>query len=175
MHTIKKFYTYAEAQAVVQALGIKSQPKYQKRRREDLRLPSAPYEFYADTGWVDWYKFLGTARPNLFQTYVEAQAAVQALDIKSRAEYRRCRCEHPRLPFAPNAAYADAGWMGWCAFLGTERSSLYSTYVEALSAVQVLGIKSQSDYQKRRSEDPRLPFSPDVTYKNAGWTDWYFF
>jgi len=35
----KDFYTYAEAQAAAQALGIKSKSDYGKRCREDRRLP----------------------------------------------------------------------------------------------------------------------------------------
>ncbi|PTU79707.1 integrase, partial [Pseudomonas indoloxydans] len=54
------FYTtYAEAQAAARALGVKRQPEYTKRYREDPRLPSSPDEFYADAGWIDWYDFLG--------------------------------------------------------------------------------------------------------------------
>ncbi|MBX9756860.1 MAG: hypothetical protein K2X80_19035, partial [Pseudomonadaceae bacterium] len=55
----KNFYTYAEAQAAVQALGIKMGPEYKERYREDLRLPAAPYHFYAGKGWVDWYSLFG--------------------------------------------------------------------------------------------------------------------
>jgi len=58
------FYpTYAEARAAAQALGIKRQPDYTKRYREDPRLPSNPVKNYADAGWIDWYDFLGMNGP----------------------------------------------------------------------------------------------------------------
>ncbi|MFZ2321288.1 MAG: integrase repeat-containing protein, partial [Pseudomonas sp.] len=78
----KGFYTYAEAQAAAQALGIKSRPDYRKRYREDPRLPANPAQAYAGSGWIDLYDFLGNERPDLYPTYAEAQAAAQALGIK---------------------------------------------------------------------------------------------
>ncbi|MGE6639609.1 integrase repeat-containing protein, partial [Stutzerimonas stutzeri] len=58
--------TYAEAQAAAQVLGIKNQPDYTKRYREDPRLPSTPNKVYAGSGWMDWYDFLGNERPDLY-------------------------------------------------------------------------------------------------------------
>ncbi|MAB96744.1 MAG: hypothetical protein CMK71_01575, partial [Pseudomonadaceae bacterium] len=72
MPTKKDFYTYTEAQAAAQALGIKNLPDYRKRYREDLRLPGLPSQVYADTGWMDWYDFLGNERPDFYRTYTEA-------------------------------------------------------------------------------------------------------
>lgn len=69
MQAKKDFYTYTEAQAAAQALGIKSKPDYKKRYREGLRLPSCPGEVYADAGWIDWYEFLGNERPEFYPTY----------------------------------------------------------------------------------------------------------
>ncbi|MCJ0878015.1 hypothetical protein MRX33_10810 [Pseudomonas sp. JI-2] len=175
MPTKKNFYTYAEAQVAAQALGIKSQSDYKKRYCEDPRLPSSPNLFYADAGWMGWYDFLGNERPDFYPTYAEAQAAAQALGIKSMSDYKKRYCEDPRLPSSPNLFYADAGWMGWYVFLGKERPDFYPTYAEAQAAAQALGIKSRRDYRKRYREDPRLPFNPSQVYASAGWMDWYDF
>ncbi|HHM8335801.1 TPA: integrase repeat-containing protein, partial [Pseudomonas aeruginosa] len=170
------FYpTFAEAQAAAQALGIKSLLDYQKRYREDPRLPSAPDRLYADAGWMGWYDFHGKERHNFYPTYAEAQAAVQALSIKSNPDYTKRYHEDPRLPSAPDRVYADAGWMDWYDFLGNERPDFYPTYTEAQTAVQALGIKNQPDYTKRYREDPRLPACPNKIYADAGWMDWYDF
>ncbi len=167
--------TYAEAQAAAQALGIKSLPDYIKRYREDPRLPSRPRELYADAGWIDWYDFLGNERPDIYPTYAEAQAAAQALGIKSLADYLKRYREDPRLPYGPDKVYAGVGWMDWYDFLGNKRPDFYPTYAEAQAAAQALGIKTQLDYTKRYREDPRLPRSPDSFYADAGWIDWYDF
>ena len=167
--------TYAEAQAVVQALGINNQPEYRKRCREDPRLSSTPPKLYANDGWTDWYNFLGKKRSDLYPTYAQAQGAVQALGIKRKPEYNKRYKEDPRLPGAPNLFYANAGWADWYDFLGNQRSDFYPTYAEAQSAVQALGFNSQAEYQKRYREDPRLPARPRATYANTGWTDSYDF
>ncbi|MFG8734045.1 integrase repeat-containing protein, partial [Pseudomonas aeruginosa] len=73
----KDFYTYTETQAAAQALGIKTQSDYNKRYREDPRLPAQPNRAYTDAGWIDWYDLLGNKRPNLYPTYTEAQAAAR--------------------------------------------------------------------------------------------------
>ncbi|HEJ6043302.1 TPA: hypothetical protein SL824_000578 [Pseudomonas aeruginosa] len=170
------FYpTYAEAQAVVQAMGIKSQPHYEKYYRENQRLPSQPERFYADVGWTDWYDFLGKERPDLYPTYAEAQSAALVLGIKSRPDYQKCYRENPRLPSQPESFYSDAGWTNWYDFLGKERPDIYPTYAEARTAAIALGIKSRPQYLKRCYEDPRLPVHPNVSYAGAGWIDWYAF
>jgi len=171
----KDFYTYTEAQTAAQALGIKSRTDYTKRYREDPRLPSSPHEVYADAGWMDWYDLLGNERPDFYPTYAEAQAATQALGIKSRTNYTKRYREDPRLPHSPHEVYADAGWMGWYDFLGKERPNCYPTYAEAQAAAQALGIKSHTDYTNRYREDPRLPGFPSRVYAGAGWMDWYDF
>jgi hypothetical protein len=170
-----RYPTYSEAQAAAQALGIKSRSDYTKRYREDPRLPSSPRQIYADSGWMDWYDFLGNKRPDLYPTYGEAQAAAQALGIKSRPDYTKRYREDPRLPYGPSQIYADAGWKDWYDFLGNERPDLYPTYVEAQAAAQALGIKNELDYTKRYREDPRLPASPRQSYADAGWMDRYDF
>ncbi|MBD9424503.1 integrase [Pseudomonas sp. PDM15] len=175
MPTKKNLYTYPEAQAAAQALGIKNNPDYKKRYREDPRLPANPQTAYADAGWIDWYEFLGNERPDLYPTYAEAQAAAQALGIKNNSDYLKRFCEDPRLPACPNKFYADAGWIDWYNFLGNERPDLYTTYDEAQAAAHALGIKNQPDYCKRYREDPRLPSNPNLFYADAGWIDWYDF
>jgi len=171
----KNFYTYAEAQSAVQALGIKKWHDYKKRFRNDPRLPSSPNKYYADAGWIDGYDFFGNERPDLYPTYAEAQAAAQALGIKSLPDYNKRDRDDPRLPFSPDQTYADAGWIDWYDFLGNESPDLYPTYAEAQAAAQALGIKKWHDYKKRFRKDPRLPSNPSKFYADAGWIDGYDF
>lgn len=102
-----------------------------------------------------------------FYSYPKAQAAVHALSITTRAEYKKRYREDPRLPSSPNHVYADAGWTDWFDFLGNERPDLYPTYAETQAAAQALGIKNQPDYHKRYREDPRLPATPNKAYACA--------
>lgn len=75
----KEFYSeYADAQAAVQSLGIKSVNQYKHRYREDPLLPSAPDKMYAQSGWIDFPTFLGTyvfdatpSYPNICADYSE--------------------------------------------------------------------------------------------------------
>jgi hypothetical protein len=57
------YKTYAQAKIAVKKLGIKSSHEYMalKYRKVDKRLPSAPWLYYQNKGWVDWYDFLGTS------------------------------------------------------------------------------------------------------------------
>lgn len=117
------FYpTYAEAQAVVQSLGIQSREEYSTRYRDTPRLPARPDKQYSDTGWTDWYDFLGKEK-SPWHTYAKAQAAVQALGIVNLPDYNRRYGEDLRLPSSPNKVYADAGWIDWYDFLGNESPS----------------------------------------------------
>lgn len=170
-----RYRTYTEAQAAVQALGIKSLPEYDKRYHEDPGLRATPHKIYAHAGWTDWYDFLGNKRPDLYPTYAEAQAAAQGLGINFEPEYQKRYREDPRLPATPSSFYADAGWIDWYDFLGNERPNFYPTYTEALAAARALGTNSLPEYKKRYSEDPRLPACPHKVYVGAGWTDWYDF
>lgn len=53
--------TYNEAVQIVQEKGIQSQIDYMKVLKE-TGLPSNPHLTYKDSGWIDWYHFLGKSR-----------------------------------------------------------------------------------------------------------------
>ncbi|MEL4385460.1 VPA1269 family protein [Shewanella xiamenensis] len=172
LQTADKFYpTYAEAQLATLALGITSRLVYLQRYREDPRLPSAPDKFYA-ADWQSWAQFLQTA-DKFYPTCAEAQQATQALGITTQRDYKRRYREDPRLPYSPDEIYA-ANWQSWPQFLGKEVKNFYNTCAEAQHATQALGITTQSEYQQRYREDPRLPSSPDKIYA-ADWQSWTAF
>ncbi|OVZ00578.1 hypothetical protein CDO47_35700 [Pseudomonas aeruginosa] len=87
--------------------------------------------------------------------------AAQALGIKNQSDYNKRYRKDPRLPATPHTVYAVAVLHVWHGLLGNERPDLYPTYAEAQAAAQALGIKNQSDYNKRYREDPRLPATPN--------------
>ncbi len=169
------YATYTEAQAAALMLGIKSQPDYRVRYRQDPMLPCNPNFQYAHIGWTDWFRFLNKEKPSHYATYAEAQLAVQALDITNRKDYDEHYREDPKLPSNPNSFYMGVGWTNWFDFLGRVRSHIYSSYDKAKAAVKALGIKKRSEYKTRYLEDLGLPCAPDRYYAGAGWTDWHEF
>lgn len=103
--------TCQEASRAAIALGIKGNKEYNKRYKEDPRLPSAPSVFYAD--FPGWMVFLDTG---FYKTWQEATRAIIALGIKSQREYAKRYKEDSHLPSNPHRFYAD--FQGWNEFLG---------------------------------------------------------
>jgi len=62
MPAIKNFYTYADAQAALQALEIQRQADHLKRYNEDPRLHARPKGLYGD--WRRWEAFLNSKNPS---------------------------------------------------------------------------------------------------------------
>ncbi|HDZ3765102.1 TPA: integrase [Vibrio cholerae] len=165
-----QFYTsLAEAQQATQALGIKSYTEYLQRYRKDPYLPRNPAACYS-TDWQSWPTFLGKEEKIFYASYTEAQQAIQALGIKSYAEYLQRYRNDPYLPRNP-AAYYSTDWQSWPTFLGKEEKVFYASYTEAQQATQDLGITSSKEYEQRYRKDPRLPSSPNTFY-STDWQSW---
>lgn len=162
--------TYVEAQSAVRALGIEDGKDYSARFRQDPRLPASPASQYTKIGWTDWYDFLGKEKPSLYESYADAKTAAAALGVKSTSDYRRQRRKDEKLPADPLKFYAERGWRDWSDFLGIEQRIHYETYIEARTAAQALGARSQREYQKRHRVDSKLPYNPEVVYSINGWT-----
>lgn len=163
---VRKYRTYAEAQATVQALGIKNLYDYKVRYSLDPRLPSKPVFQYAKVGWVSWANFLGF---EIYESYMDAQAATQALGIKTVFEYQARYFQDPRLTFNPQRIFSDSGWKGWYEYLGT-KTSYYLTFEEARAAILKLGAKSRSEYLATYQKDKKLPYDPRKVYLD--WPGW---
>ena len=170
------FYrSYLKAQEAVQKLGIKSEAKYRIMYRKDPRLPSKPDKTYKNNGWTNWYDFFGTEIPNFYSTYFEAKNATYELGIKSHKMYKQRYKEDPKLPSHPDGTYKNNGWKNWYEYFSINRIAHYPTYEEAKNAVRKLGIKSNTAYKKYHYNDPRLPYSPQIIYKNKGWISFHEF
>jgi len=169
------YSTYEEAKQAVHNLRITKKEDYQKRYKEDPRLPSHPDEYYEGKGWIDWSNFFGRESPNPYSTYEEAKQAVRNLNITQSEDYQKRYKEDPRLPSDPSIFYRGKGWIDWPNFFGKESPNPYSTYEEAKQAVRNLGINTVTVYKNRYKEDPRLPSDPSIFYEGKGWIDWYSF
>jgi hypothetical protein len=174
----KKIFLYAnyeDAQAAVQLLGIKSVQDYREQFSQDPRLPNQPFDYYRNTGWTNWYKFLGKEKPKLYATYAEAQLAAKRLCIRSVRDYRARHYQDEKLPANPNQHYAEAGWTNWYGFLDKAWTTVYATYTEAQAATRELGIASYDEYIAQFRQDPQLRRHPEVIYALVGWENWYAF
>lgn len=161
----KDFYlTLSEWRAAVSFLGIQSSAEYQRRYKEDPRLPSRPWIQYKPI-WLSFRHAMEKDKPEHYSTQSEFCEAVLRLGIKSCVEYRQRYKEDPCLPSHPNKVYVHE-WQSWPHIFGKCRLPLYSTLAQAQVAVQALGIKDQREYVKRHKEDPRLPASLNAYYKD---------
>lgn len=76
------------------------------------------------------------------------------------------------LPNRPDEMYAD-DWVSWEEFLGIIRSYDDTRYL----VQRVLRIRTMEDYlafvlaDSKRAEGLRIPYKPDIVYKDKGWID----
>ncbi|MDP3661735.1 MAG: integrase repeat-containing protein [bacterium] len=120
--TVKNPYaTWQEAGKAAIKLSITSHKEYTERRKEDLCLPGAPPQHYADfPGWGSFLK-TGNKAPrhiDAYPTWQEAARSVQALGITS-SKYASRYKEDARLPWNPWKFYKD--FPGWDIFLGRKK------------------------------------------------------
>lgn len=160
--------TYEQAQAAVRAAGWKTQAAYRKNWRQIPGLPSAPELVYPE--WRNWRDFLDTGRSTQFLPLAEASQAVQALGIRTLAEYERRYRETPRLPSNPHQTYP--GWKSWGEFLGTGRTRRGGSplpFDQARELARSLRLQTRAAYLLQAKEDARLPTRPDL---DSGWQGW---
>ncbi|MDN3489695.1 MULTISPECIES: VPA1269 family protein [unclassified Pseudoalteromonas] len=163
----ESYFDLSSAKKAVISLGIQSSSEYVKRYKEDPRLPAKPTRKYKDE-WPGWFSFLGKDI-KFYESYELAQKAALKLGITSVTEYRENYHNDPMLPSMPNKKYAKS-WRGWPHFLN-KTYKFYTSYADAKSATQALGIKSSVEYKKRFKEDFQLPSQPDNVYEED-WINW---
>ena len=168
----KSFPSYEEAKKIVMEKGISGLNDY-KAQYKDLGLPAAPNYTYKDSGWTNWYDFLGKETPVSYPSYEEAKKIVMEKGISSKNDYK-AQYKALGLPACPHCTYKDSGWTNWYDFLGKETKVSYPSYEEAKKIVMEKGISSKNDY-KAQYKDLGLPAAPYYTYKDSGWTNWYDF
>lgn len=172
---IPLFYmSWALASRASQALNIIASTDYAHRYKEDPRLPSAPQSTYSKHWKLNngWDGFLGRHALNYYSSWSEASEAAIKLGIQSFKEYKQRFREDPLLPCCPDKVY-KRDWKekgGYRGFLNSDYVNTYSSWEEASLAVKKLGIKSDPQYKKRHTEDPRLPKSPKEKYQKV-WKD----
>lgn len=161
------YKSLAAASKAACALGLNTCRAYRQGHKQDPRLHSHPEEYYAEE-WEAFGKWNGFFKKKekvaKYKTWREARNAVLKLDIRSASEYKRRRTEDPRLPAAPDKAYAHAWYRTgkWIGFVS--ESPYYRTFEEASDAACRLGIKSFEQYKLDYRLDPRLMSNPQTFY-----------
>ena len=118
-----KFRTFDESREFVRGLklnSLKEWKKYIESRKKPIDIPSKPNTVYRNEGWINWYDFLGKAKP-YFRSFEEAREFVRGLNMKSYTEwfeYLKLKTIPKDIPSTPNEVYKDKGWKNWPDFLG---------------------------------------------------------
>ena len=181
----KKFVSYAEAQRLAQAAGVRSLRAYQRwvsgrdpeRPQPEATLPFSPQAIYGSE-WSGSGAFLGTGwtTGRSWQPYAKARAFVRALGLKSQDDWRAyCRGERPGLPPRPSeipsspwSVYKQKGWVGFGDWLGTgrqhSREKSIRPFEQARAFARGLRLRTVGDWWAwRRGALPDLPeVPPDI-------------
>jgi hypothetical protein len=186
------FRKFEDARAWARELGLKSFSEWWPLKHAmfaegkwPLDIPARPSGHYEKRGWTSWGDFLNTVK---FQTvYVSFEAArswARAKNLKTGAEWNELKDLPIEIPSTPDNVYANSGWLGWGDFLGTGRVANYLRefwpYEKAREFVHSLNIRTSAEYYIYRNGGrpdlpPRpdgVPYSPDQSYKGAGWINW---
>ena len=124
---------FKEAREFVRSLNLKSYGKFHEYIRSGMmpkNIPTDPYHYYKDQGWINWGDFLGTgniATCNMvYLSFEEARGFVHSLNLKNYIEWKKYRLgkNHINIPSNPDTAYKDKGWINWSDFLGTPKSPI---------------------------------------------------
>lgn len=178
--------TFADAQAWVQAQGIKTQKEWKAKISIDGWLPpdmpKHPLEVYHDE-CTSWGEFLGTGPKPTYRTFAEAREWAQAQKLKSRTEWNALMKQDGWRPAdIPANVYLvykrKAEWTDWGDFLGTGAvapgAHHWRSFQSARTWVrdQKLSTRQQWEAFKRSKALPKdIPASPSTVYRSdwAGW------
>lgn len=118
-------------------------------------------------------------------SYEEARKIVRKLQLKSTIEWReytKLNLIPHNIPLRADAKYKNNGWISWSDFLGFKTkmgpSKNYIDFEKGREFVRGLKLNSGSEwreYCKSEKKPDNIPFTPNIVYKDKGWTsmgDW---
>lgn len=185
-----EFLSYKDARSIVSALGlkdIKEWVEYSKNKRPK-NIPSSPNTIYKDSGWIDWFDWLGKDKIETkiiekkdkieYLSFKEAREIIRKFKFKNINEFREYKKNTNDLiniPYTPNHVYKDSGWIDWFDWLGNTSTRKFLSFEDAKEIILKLGLKYKSDWEiyKKSGKKPfNIPSKPDEVYKNKGWINW---
>ena len=126
-----------------------------------------------------------------FLPFTKARSKVRKFNLSSKASFKKWSKSYKGvdLPLAPEIVYKNKGWVSWPDFLGSntfkpsERSKNFWSYKKARSFVRRLKFKSKTEFRTwvrgeivktesgiKLPKFPlgKIPFDPEMAYKNEG-------
>ena len=183
----KAFLNFKEARAWARSQGLGSSREFREHEAFPKNIPRNPDYVYKNSGWIDWYDFLGTVRLNRrkspygWRCFEEARNWARGLGLSSETEWRTFRkTKLPNdIPTNPNREYAKSGWESWADFLGTSNIKysdvLWRSYDDVKEWARKEGIKTQSEWRERTKEEnfpADIKKSPAAGYSEfTSWPD----
>jgi hypothetical protein len=142
---------FEEARAFTRTLGLKDAEGWRGYCRSGKKpndIPVAPWQVYANRGWLGLPDWLGSA----WRPFQEARAFARSLGFKSSQEYS-AYCSSAKkpndIPKSPGTVYANAGWIGWSDWLGNGSPPRIESrpFQKARAFVRKLKLKSRAEWR----------------------------
>jgi hypothetical protein len=172
----KKFPSYNQTKKIVAKLHLNSAKEYRcgiNPIYKKFELPSAPERIYLKE-WEGWAIFLGKRKK--WPSFVQAKIKVKKAKITSSRTYIKLKLyKKLNLPQNPKKIY-KRWWKGWENYFGLNKFMKIKiiNYKEAKILIQKLGIKSKTEYFKKKIFEFNLPNDPANFYKEE-WEGWTIF
>lgn len=193
---------FEEARSFVQRLGIKDVEEwidYCKSGEKPNDIPHKPDRIYKNKGWKsygDWFgvwkadtnssagKDIVPEKNKQYMPFEKARSFVRSLRLRNIKEwFRFCDSgKRPKdIPYNPDRAYKNSGWVSYPDWLGIgsiPKGFKYREFEKARSFVQSLGLEGNREWNEycKSSEKPDdIPFAPYTIYAADGWIsmeDW---
>jgi superfamily II DNA or RNA helicase len=188
-----EYLSYDEVRDFARKLNLKSQEDWSNYCKSGLKpsnIPSAPWRFYQNNGWINMSEFFGTKNIasylKKYREFTEARNFIRNQSIPSFklwVEYCNSGKKPDDIPSNPQLVYRSKGWVNWNDWLGNQNIStqkrVYKSFSEAKKYVGQLGIKSRNEWRlicKSGKLPNDIPRNPQKVYKNNGWiseNDWF--
>jgi hypothetical protein len=194
VHSSKiRYRNYAEAQAFVRKLRIRTEPEWRAYCRGEIPhlvrrpadIPSNPSRHYHGRGWKTWGHFFGTgAVANYYRVYRPYKAArtyARTLRLRSGLEWRAwCRAgrKPSDIPSDVESSYVDRGWAGWKDFLGNggrhrgRAKGDYRSFTEARAHVRKLRLSTAKEFYRTKRSGGIPRDIPLTVYRYPAWKGW---
>ena len=169
------FLPFNEARAYVRKLNLKSQKEWRKYRKTHsiTNIPAEANITYKNDGWEGWSDFLGNGKLNHSKklSYFEAKEYLKQFNFKKYDDFLKWY-DDIKCDFICKNPHSYKDFKSMQDFLGYEDN--FMPYEEFKNIIQNLGLQTSRDYTLwwNEKQPNRIPSSPDITYKNKGWTTW---
>ena len=179
----ENYLPFIEARNFVHKLKLNSKlgwREYCLSGQKPTFIPSHPWDTYKGKGWTDIGDWTGMGPRRIHRSFEEARAFVHKLKLKNHHEWRSyCGSGNkPKdIPTTAEKTYKNKGWSGFGDWLGNGNiwtaSMKFRSFEEAREFVHELKLKNSGEwkiYSNSGNKPKDIPKSPDIAYKNNGWS-----